>query len=52
MAAKDTRTLRIHRREDGKFVTRNETATDSALGVDPSVAIAAGSPRSHDDQQS
>lgn len=44
MAPKKTRLLRIHRRDYGKFVTRNETDTDTdtALGVDASLAMAAG----------
>lgn len=36
------RTLRIHRRPDGRFVTRNERPTDSPLGVDSSLSQAMG----------
>lgn len=37
-----TRVIRIHRRADGRFESRNETATDSPLGVDTNLAMAIG----------
>ena len=36
------RIFRIHRREDGRYVSRDETATDSPLGVDYSLSQAIG----------
>jgi hypothetical protein len=36
------RTFRIHRRDDGRFVTRNESSADSPLGVDLSLNMALG----------
>ena len=36
------RTFRIHRRDDGRFVTRNEHPKDSPLGVDASLNMALG----------
>jgi len=36
------RTFRIYRRDDGRFVTRNEVPGDSPLGVDLSLNMALG----------
>jgi hypothetical protein len=37
-----SRTIRIYRRADGRFVSRNEFPTDSPLGVDYSLSQAIG----------
>lgn len=37
------RTFRIHRRQDGRFESRNEHPKDSPLGVDSSLHMALGS---------
>lgn len=37
-----TRTIRIHRRPDGKFECRNGSASDSPLGVDSDLNVAIG----------
>lgn len=37
------RVFRIHQRPDGRYESRNETATDSPLGVDYTLAQAIGS---------
>lgn len=37
-----TKTIRIHQRPDGRHETRNETPTDSTLGVDASLNQALG----------
>lgn len=34
--------IRIHRRADGKYETRNENASDSPLGVDLTLGMAIG----------
>ncbi len=34
--------IRVHRRDDGRYVSRNEIATDSPLGVDWSLSQALG----------
>lgn len=36
------RIIRIHRRDDGRFVCRNDIETDSPLGVDRSLSQAIG----------
>lgn len=37
------RTYRVHRRQDGRFESRNENPTDSPLGVDTNLNMAIGS---------
>lgn len=39
---KAARVLRVHRRPDGRYETRNERPTDSPLGVDASLNMARG----------
>jgi hypothetical protein len=39
------RVIRIHRRPDGKYETRNERPQDSPLGVDGSLSLALGTAR-------
>lgn len=41
-AAAAARTLRVHRRPDGRYETRNERSSDSPLGVDGSLNMARG----------
>lgn len=38
-----SRSIRIHRRLDGKFVSRGESPSDSPLGVDSNLHVAIGS---------